>query len=80
MSIAYDNAVLEPGYFSKCSNNQNILYVCAMLVKIFGSWKAVVFLGILMVNISVLLAGQIGYWITKKRSVGVADDSFVCIF
>lgn len=72
ISIAKDNTILQEWYFNRCPNNQNILYVFTVLVKVFGSWQAVVVLGILMVNISVLLAAQISYRITDKKAVGIA--------
>lgn len=71
MSIAYDNVILESGYFSKCPNNKNILYVFTVLLKIFKNWNFVIILGILMINISVLIVAQISYQMTKKKAVGM---------
>ncbi len=71
ISLGTDNRFINDEYFSRYENNQGILFIYAIIVKITHHWKAVVACGILLVNLSVLMTAQITYKITGRKIHGV---------
>ena len=59
IKLAEEHTFINQAYFNYYRMNRNILFVFAMLVKIFKDWQPVIVIGLLLVNLSVFFSAQI---------------------
>ncbi|MGO4945543.1 hypothetical protein ACTQ50_03945 [Blautia sp. Sow4_E7] len=72
IKLAEEHTFINQAYFNYYRMNRNILFVFAMLVKIFKDWQPVIVIGLLLVNLSVFFSAQICYKLTGKKSIAFA--------
>lgn len=72
IKLAEEHTFINQAYFNYYRMNRNILFVFAMLVKIFNDWQPVIVIGLLLVNLSVFFSAQICYKLTGKKSIAFA--------
>lgn len=68
-SLVYDHKFIKNNYFNYYRMNRDILFVCTMILKIFKNWQAVIVTGVILVNLSVLMAAQMCYKLTNKKGI-----------
>lgn len=69
ITLVEEHRFINQKYFNNYRMNRNILFVFAMIFSLFKSWSAVVVIGILMVNLSVLFTAQICYKLTESKRI-----------
>ena len=71
IDIAQGGTLAGKSYFKASPNNINITLVLSLVYKIFGNWRAVIFIGSLLTNLSVILMSLSVTRVTKSRWSGI---------
>lgn len=69
LSLVDDHVFKQQSYFNHYRMNRNIFYIFTRIVTIFKDWQAVIVIGIILVNLSVLLAAQMCYKLTDNKGI-----------
>ena len=69
ITLVQEHKFVNQKYFNNYRMNRNILFVFAMIMRAFKSWGAVIVMGILLENLSVLLTAQICYKLTGSKRI-----------
>lgn len=72
VNLASGGTLADHPYFAVSPNNINITLILALCCKIFHSWRAVIFIGALFVNLSVTLMAVSVKKVTKHRLCGIS--------
>lgn len=75
IELAKGGTLKEMQYFQMYPNNVNITILFSVLYVIFGSWRAVILLGALSTNLSVLLASWSVYNCTGNKMACLITES-----
>ena len=69
LSLVNDHVLYKPEYFNYYRMNRNIFYIFTRIVAVFKDWQPVIVIGIILINLSVLMAAQMCYKLTDNKGI-----------